>query len=154
MSADDMYTPFDYETIDLERIEFGLTQEIDTKMVANLNLSSDVYLSRLRDRIIFEVRGYVWGKQIDKTEIEYPLGWWQALRERFAPQWAKDRWPIKYKTITVESRALFTDLVLPDNQYNAVLQVVRDDGVAFRTSGMPSAGAAHPPTDDNADGVE
>lgn len=46
------------------------------------------------------------------AEYRYPRDWWQALKGRFAPQWALRRWPAR--EIVVEARALYPMLKIPD----------------------------------------
>jgi hypothetical protein len=33
----------------------------------------------------------------DEVKVHYPEDWWQALKERWFPEWALVRWPVRYR---------------------------------------------------------
>jgi hypothetical protein len=45
--------------------------------------------------------------------VRYPLDWVQAFKERWAPKWFTDRWPVVYKTHVITARMLFPNLPPP-----------------------------------------
>lgn len=36
----------------------------------------------------------IWAETIDEQEIRYPADWWQAVKQRWFPEWALRRWPV------------------------------------------------------------
>ena len=36
-----------------------------------------------------------------KREIKWPANWIEAIKERFAPEWLKARWPVEYRVVRV-----------------------------------------------------
>lgn len=52
---------------------------------------------------------------------EYPADWWQALKERFAPTWARRRWPVLNKRIDME--VLYPKIALPKQVFCVTLHV-------------------------------
>ena len=59
-------------------------------------------------------------------EKSYPSTWWDAVKARWFPQWAKDRWPITYETVTI--KALYPKLALPNEpiSWDAGVRIWRD----------------------------
>ena len=41
--------------------------------------------------------------------ISYPLNWVEAIKQRFAPQWLLDRWPLRYRTHIITGTDLYPD---------------------------------------------
>lgn len=39
------------------------------------------------------------------TEYRWPATWWDAVKERWYPTWAKRRWPVRYEKVTVDELA-------------------------------------------------
>lgn len=58
--------------------------------------------------------------------ISYPADWFEAVKERFAPQWVLQRWPVRYKTHHVDARELATKLKLP-KQFGPVVYMTVSD---------------------------
>ncbi len=38
-----------------------------------------------------------------QVDVAFPIDWWQAVKERFFPQWAKARWPVQLQKHTYYS---------------------------------------------------
>ena len=54
---------------------------------------------------------HTWGEfptlQLQRQEVRYPDGWWEALKERWFPRWALSRWPVIYVVRVFDSRRVF-----------------------------------------------
>jgi hypothetical protein len=113
-----------YETIKLEKVKFALLQYLSNELISDIRFTDD-YLS---DMIIAQVRGYVWAEEVGKEFVRYPADWWQAVKERWFPAWAKRKWPVKYTSWKLEIKATYPDFrpALPDNQ--VVYRVVKQKG--------------------------
>jgi hypothetical protein len=55
------------------------------------------------DELIIGLRAYIAALPFDKICIyhKYPKDWWEALKERWFPEWAKKRWPVEYVVIDI-----------------------------------------------------
>ena len=53
----------------------------------------------MADQMIGVMKCYVWGMNEQRIKALWPRDWWQAVKERFAPAWAKRRWPVIYESI-------------------------------------------------------
>jgi len=54
--------------------------------------------------------------------VRFPATWWDAVKERFAPDWMLRRWPVEYRTIT--ARAMLPDVPLPVEQKVSMWRVL------------------------------
>ena len=48
-----------------------------------------------------QARGRLFYKNLET--IEYPADWWEALKARWLPTWAKRRWPIRYRHFEINA---------------------------------------------------
>ena len=74
---------------------------------------------RARQQFMFQnwvtsVEMRILGKQIEDIRVEWPADWWEALKERFAPEWFKARWPVYWERRRLQAPALYPSLPLPD----------------------------------------
>lgn len=44
-----------------------------------------------------------------KDMAAWPADWWQALKDRWLPEWALKRWPVKLHHFTVDYKAVYTN---------------------------------------------
>ena len=78
----------------------------------SLNLS-DVDIKLRSDDITNTIqllaRGYLYGKVFPPIHIQYPDGWWQAVRERWFPKWRLSKYPVKYVEHTIRFNQIYPD---------------------------------------------
>lgn len=70
-----------------------------------------------RQQLLLHLRAEIYG--IDhpkKLLVQYPKTWWDAVKERFAPEWFIRRYPISRVEITVHLEELYPEIkpLLPD----------------------------------------
>lgn len=61
-----------------------------------------------------EVRKAVFGRKLSEVSVSYPADWWQAVKDRWFPAWAKKRWPVQMKTERLVSTEEYTKISAPD----------------------------------------
>jgi len=72
----------------------------------NTTLSSEM------DAVVVRLVALFAAEDIKNVEVKYPATWWDAFKEAYAPQPWLDRWPVKYKHVTADIKAIwahFTD---------------------------------------------
>lgn len=119
----------------LERIAIGFTK---VAAASDLHLMSPEFSGRAYGELMMlELRGYLWGKQ-ESVSVSFPASWWQAVKARWLPGWAKRRWPVRVQTVKLEAAALWPSLqyLVPDHQ--PVLKLRRIDG--WTVGAKPTAG--------------
>src|SRR5262249_50202607 len=95
-----------YEAFDAERVLLYV-QDVLTDyagLAANTKFSAvrDAHIQNLVMRL---QTGCVAGRFPSREEtetVEYPDGPWQALKEAYAPQWLKEKWPVRMKSIVTK----------------------------------------------------
>lgn len=106
------------EAIGLQRMDYAARVSIDEKQKLRCPQAEwRKFEDRARNQVIHELRLAVYGKDHpDRHVIRFPADWWQAVKERFAPAWFRDRWPVVFTEIGVSLKELYPDIepVLPD----------------------------------------
>ena len=86
--------------IELERMHFAFMQYIREEMAEIFAILAKVSMEQpgqyFADGIVLRVRQDILGREIERIECRYPADWWQAVKERFAPKFILNRWPVKY----------------------------------------------------------
>jgi hypothetical protein len=58
---------------------------------------------------------------------QWPLTWWDAFKERWFPEWAKGRWPVRYKRIRLDELiAIRKDSIPVSEKYPLRYYVLED----------------------------
>jgi len=113
----DKYTTDWFNTVELEKLKYKM------KLIFPI---PTIRLSQLEETILIAIDGYVWADHVDTKEVTYPVDWWQAFKDRWFPQWAKKRWPIKYNDYAIEKWLTYPgiDYRVPDQETRLVVHVV------------------------------
>ena len=102
----------------LEREIFHAVEAID---LALLDVHVDIYNSFSADALVLRMSGFIWSEHLQDETVtlvaEYPATWWQHFKQRFYPEFAKRRWPVKMANIN-SSHTFRTVALLPDFKYN------------------------------------
>jgi hypothetical protein len=83
------------KTVTLKKIQFAYRQRLAAHLI---DRAVDVWLDQNMNEYIVQVTGFLFGREF--RPIRYPLDWWQAVKERWFPDWLKNRFPVVYKSIT------------------------------------------------------
>ncbi len=95
------------KTVELERIQFAQTFEIDADVLAERSrldfMTNDVGSQLAR------IYHHVYARKAEQV-VEYPATWWDAFKLRWFPRWAIKRWPAANARVVVKAQALFPEL--------------------------------------------
>jgi hypothetical protein len=68
------------------------------------NLSVDKIPSLIERELLYSLHTLIPAENMKEEthtfNFEYPLTWWQSLKEQYFPSWLKRRFPVRYKKIT------------------------------------------------------
>lgn len=124
--------------VKLDKIKLGIQQAVSSEL-----LGASVDFERMAGgMILMQLRGYLWGEDLEPREIRHPRDWWQAFKERWAPQWALRRWPVIYTVHKITAHMLYPNLKiqLPKETYSLKMAVWdRDEPFSAIYDGDPSA---------------
>jgi hypothetical protein len=111
--------------VQLEKFKYIIEQRLAKQLQDQLAEMPDVEIQQhahfMTDEIAVQVRGIVWGREMQRQSHRYPADWWQAIKERFAPEWFKRRWPVRYIEITLTARELYPMLSIPQEEHSIVI---------------------------------
>ena len=115
-----------YRTVELEKFKLVALQYLDEKLAdfgepPKLDISA--HTSFMLDQLVLRLQQCVWGREVERQECQWPADWWQALKERWFPAWAKKRWPIEYKRVVITARELYPQMAFPPHQHAGVIAV-------------------------------
>lgn len=66
-----------------------------------------VAVDAVANRIVTTVKFSVYGINHPEQKYQYPENWVEAIKDRWLPQWARKRWPVKYRMIVVNLKELY-----------------------------------------------
>lgn len=98
------------ETLQLELIRFVRSTEVSDNYLSSCLLELEEIRDNIFRRTVYELSAYFY--KVDEKPLNVPVDWWQHFKQRWYPQWALKRWPVKMFTYT--PRALFLDETPPD----------------------------------------
>ena len=77
----------------------------------------------LTNRAVVQIRGFLWGRTIEQYEIRYPLDWWEAVKERWAPRWFLKQRPVSYTIKRISLKAAWPTLrtLIPEHEPRLVI---------------------------------
>jgi hypothetical protein len=107
-----------YREITLEKLQWGLEHWIsDNVLDGSVDIADSIF-----NNIVVRIRGVVWSERVDIIKFKKPSSWWQMLKEKHAPEWFLERWPVRYDTSIVDVRVAYPDFrpSLPDYRYQWV----------------------------------
>ncbi len=113
----EFYVPV--ETVTLERMKLAAFAIVDRELMEHFAIGPQVDISAmdyLCDSLTLRIVQMVYGRTMEKVEVEYPADWWQAFRERWFPAWVLRRWPVKKTVVRLEAKELYPKLSVPDYQ--------------------------------------
>ena len=63
------------------------------------------------------IRQAVYAETLERVECKYPVDWWEAVKERWLPAWAKRRWPVRYKHVALTAKCYYPKISKPDETH-------------------------------------
>ena len=73
------------------------------------------------DFFSIRIKQEILSQELDEIECRYPTDWKQAIKERFAPAWFKQWWPVRYMSVKLTARAVYPKIALSDRAYHILL---------------------------------
>lgn len=93
------------QTIMLDRLELCVMHAISRGelMAGDDNLQ---LLEPMAGAMVFQLSHYVAGLK-ETVTVDYPADWWEAVKQRFAPQWFLRHYPVRMTRHTVNAWRLW-----------------------------------------------
>lgn len=121
------------ESVQLERMKLVIMTRLSAELCRSFGESPEVAvtdaLDFMTDDIAVRVVQRVWGRELQRQEVKYPVNWREAVKDRWLPGWAKKRWPVRYRVVMLTARELYPRLAFPPGTVRG--QVVTVDRSEF-----------------------
>lgn len=111
----DRHPAYEPSFVQLEREIFIARQHIDQHEIDLIKTRHEIdhwYKAATR-QLVKELRIAVWKEALPTQTFSYPANWWQAVKERWFPDWLLRRFPVVYNKITCTLDRLYPDLPPP-----------------------------------------
>ena len=109
--------------VQLEKLLVGIEHHLSTEMLCDAHL--ECFLDEIAHDLIIRLRSHIWAEKesVQHHEIEYPRDWWQAVKERFAPRWFLERWPVEYTAHVIDVHAIYPSFrpAVPDQEWRLTI---------------------------------
>ena len=112
----------------LERMRLLILNHISANLAEDFANPPEVDVSGLTsaicDDICLRVKQDVLGQgPYSYPTAKYPADWKEALKQRFAPAWFLDRWPVKWTAVVFDARVVYPKIALPDKEHYVAVNV-------------------------------
>ena len=81
-------------------------------------------IDHMAREMAFHVECAIWGEEKAGAVISYPANWIEAVKERWLPEWALKKWPVKYTHKKVDFQVLYPDLNLPMDAHTKIIRSI------------------------------
>lgn len=120
--------------VTLEKFKFVVlacvTEELASEFVNEPDVAFSLFETWAEDTITVRVKQEILGEHLERAEVRYPLNWKEAVKDRFAPEWFKARWPVREKVVKIDVRALYPKMSIPEDGVIHVLKTERTESNA------------------------
>lgn len=65
------------------------------------------------DGLVVTLAGYLASHPVKEVHIQYPADWWEAVKDRWFPAWARVWCPVRYTTHHYDARFVFPNMAFP-----------------------------------------
>lgn len=84
--------------------------------LANLELSCEEVLRDTAKQLVLTLQARIAREKVSYPTISYPANWWEALKDRFLPRWARKYVKVKYTEVRISAEVFYPMLSLPPGQ--------------------------------------
>lgn len=109
-----------YQSVKLEGTTWVLNLPVSDEMMGDI--TAKALVEDVLGQQLVQVRGRLFYENLET--IEYPRDWWEALKERWFPRWAKKRWPVRVKHY--EINAYYPTLQMPTMKGQVLIPIIGD----------------------------
>lgn len=117
------------QQVTIEKIKFAAQMRMQSVTQGFSDVELKCYEDDLADNLIWSMKACVFGEKGSRIVIEYPQDWWEALKDRWAPNWFKRRYPVLYTRHDINPQTIYRNLKisLPHERHHIRLDHRRVD---------------------------
>lgn len=97
----------DYENIVAERLRWRESYAMPhSELLALPDKRLSTYIDHAIDATVLQISVGLHGMVKERVVVKekWPETWWEAVKDRWFPKWAKTRWPVAYRTIDIDQK--------------------------------------------------
>lgn len=115
------FDQFQIREVELQRKDYASRVILLEDQISFLRSHSSLkqYKDELERKLVLMLHASIYGKDHPKKHvIRYPENWWEAVKERFAPCWFRELYPVKFTEVTASLEELYPEIqpALPDKR--------------------------------------
>jgi len=111
--------------VTLGRMKMVALQYVTAELAEHFAVEPQVSVHHEFDEVVMRFVQMVYGRTLEQVEVQYPADWWEAVKDRWLPEWAKARWPIRYQHHSLTAKELYPKISEPDQPHQ--LQLYKTD---------------------------
>lgn len=105
--------------VQLQRKDYAYRFAVKEEQLDWLRRHSEIrqWRDEMEQQLVLTLHASIYGKDYPHRHvIRYPENWWEAVKERFAPCWFRDMFPVRFTEITASLEELYPEVQpeLPD----------------------------------------
>lgn len=107
------FDPYPISEVELQRRGYASRLAIMEKQLSWLRSNSKLRQHRdeMEQQLVLTLHASIYGKDhLKKHVIRYPENWWEAVKERFAPCWFRERYPVRFTEVTASLEELYPEI--------------------------------------------
>ncbi len=116
--------PLQYVDLYRKRFVLGMAEYPEFRGQAKYDVEPDI-----TGMLIHKVMVDVLSEDLETQTVTFPIDWWEAVKQRWAPAWYTDRWPVRTKTVTMEAFAIYPRVSLPE--YAPGVRILKRESLPF-----------------------
>jgi len=116
--------PAKIETITLELDAYANGLIVSDELMQDVNIIPLIKRDFLG--LFLGLKVYIFGEQVQFEEVKYPANWKEAFKERWYPNWAKQRWPVRYKVHTWDCRYVYPSIRSELKSHKLVIPTIQE----------------------------
>jgi hypothetical protein len=109
-----------YREIVLRRVQFYVRTHLSPEIC-----TVDAHLDHLSRSMVVRLKAAIYGETVPEVDVKFPVTWWDAVKDRWFPEWSRRWFPIEYRRVTVDKHTLFPSIEVPG--YEARISVTNRD---------------------------
>lgn len=112
-----------YKKVSLEKFKLYALQYLPDELLCGEEPEVEIsVLSKFHtDQVAARFIQATWGRDMQEKEIRHFSNWWEVVKDRWAPQWVKNRWPIKYTVERMTARELYPKMSFPNQHSRSIV---------------------------------
>jgi len=95
-----------FKMLTAEVVRMHARQEVCLPESLRSNLDISTYYNDVIGRMVIDMKTKFAAMMKEHIVVHrsWPADWWQAVKERFAPQWVKRWFPVKYERVDIDQK--------------------------------------------------